>query len=102
MGASRVRPLGSVSAPMDEPADEPKSYVVAHVREALARDPRTNELHVDVTIAGRRVFLTGEVTTDERRAAVTDVVRELLPEYDVHNETSVPRLEQPGEPEELG
>ena len=102
MGGSRARPLGSVSPPVEEPAEEPKSYVVAHIREALARDARTNELHVDVTIAGRRVFLTGEVTTDERKAAVADVVRELLPEYEVHNETSVPRLEQPGEPEELG
>jgi hypothetical protein len=81
--------------------EEPKSYVVAHVREALARDPRTNELHVDVTVAGRRVFLTGEVASDERKQAVTTVVRELLPDYDVRNETSVPPLEEPGDAEEL-
>jgi osmotically-inducible protein OsmY len=61
-----------------------------------------NELHVDVTVAGRRVFLTGEVTTEERKRAVTDVVRDLLPDYEVHNETSVPRVDEPGAPEELG
>jgi hypothetical protein len=86
---------------VDRPDDEPKAYLVAHVREALARDPRTNELHVDVTLAGQRIFLTGEVASEEHRRAVTDVVRELLPAYDVHNETAVPRLESPAEPEEL-
>ena len=86
---------------MDGAEEEPKAYLVAHVREALARDARVNELHVDVTVAGKRVFLTGEVTTEDRRRAVTDVVRELLPEYEVHNETSVPRLDEPGDAEEL-
>jgi hypothetical protein len=84
-----------------EQEDEPKSYLVAHVREALARDPRVNELHVEVTVAGRRIFLTGEVGTEQRKRAVTEVVGELLPEYEVHNETSVPPVDEPGEPEEL-
>jgi osmotically-inducible protein OsmY len=82
--------------------EEPKAYLVAHVREALARDGRTNELHVDVTVAGRRIFLTGEVATGERRAAVADVVREVAPGYEVHNETDVPAVDAPAEPEELG
>jgi osmotically-inducible protein OsmY len=86
---------------MAEPEEEPKSYVVAHVREALARDKRANELNVDVTVTGKRVFLTGEVATDERRRAITEVVRELLPDYDVHNETSVAHVAEPAEPEEL-
>jgi hypothetical protein len=86
---------------MHEPEDEPKSYVVAHVREALARDGRVNELNVDVTVAGRGVFLTGEVATEERRRAITDVVRELIPEYEIHNETSVALVAEPGEPEHL-
>ena len=86
---------------MDPHDDEPKSYLVAHVREALARDGRVNELNVDVTVAGRRVFLTGEVSTEARKAAVADVVRDLLPDYEVHNETTVAAIAEPGEPEEL-
>ena len=86
---------------MNRSADEPKAYLVAHVREALARDPRTSELHVDVTLAGRRIFLTGEVASEEHRRAVSDVVRELVPGYEVHNETAVPPLEAPAEPEKL-
>ncbi len=81
--------------------DEPKHYVVAHVREALARDGRTNELHVDVAVSGRKVFLTGEVATPARREAVGDVVRELLPDYEVHNETSVQAVGEPEEAEPL-
>ena len=88
-------------AAVESHEDEPKSYLVAHVREALARDGRVNELNVDVTVAGRRVFLTGEVSTEQRKRAVTDVVRELLPEYEIRNETSVAPIGEPGEPEEL-
>ncbi len=86
---------------MERPEQEPKHYVIGHVREALARDPRANELNVDVAVTGRRVFLTGEVASNAHKRAVTDVVRELLPDYEVHNETTVPAGDEPGEPEEL-
>ncbi len=86
---------------MEQPTDEPKAYLVAHVREALARDARTSELHVDVTLAGQRIFLTGEVASEEHRRAVGEVVTELCPDYEVHNETAVPPLESPAEPEQL-
>ena len=86
---------------MAGPDHEPKAYLVAHVREALARDGRTNELHVDVTVAGNRIFLTGDVASEEHRRAVTDVVAELVSGYEIHNETSVPPLEPPSAPEHL-
>ncbi len=86
---------------METPDDEPKSYLVAHVREALARDPRANELNVDVTVAGRRVFLTGEVASAEHRRAVAEIVRELLPDYEVRNEAIVPPISEPDAPEEV-
>ena len=80
---------------------EPETYLVAHIREALARDPRTNELHVDVTISGGRLFLTGPVTTEAHRKAVGDVVAEVAPDYEVCNETSVAAVTQPHEAEDL-
>jgi osmotically-inducible protein OsmY len=82
-------------------SEQPERYLVAHVREALASHPRVAELNVDVAVAGRKVFLTGVVATLGHRAAVGDVVAELLPDYEVHNETTVPDLAAPGEPEEL-
>jgi hypothetical protein len=80
---------------------EPETYLVAHIREALARDPRTNELHVDVTVSGGRLFLTGPVTTDEHRKAVGEVVAEVAPDYEVCNETTVAAVREPHGAEDL-
>jgi hypothetical protein len=74
---------------------EPKHYVIGRVQEALARDGRVNELEIDVTLAGRRIFIEGEVATEQRRDAITDIVCELLPDYDVVNEVDVVPLSPP-------
>jgi hypothetical protein len=85
----------------EDAANEPKQYVIGRVREALSTDPRVNELDVAVTVSGRKVFLTGEVTTAERRDAVTIVVSEILPEHEIHNETTVRHYPERREPEAL-
>ena len=77
----------------------PKHYVVSRVREVLAADDRVNELNVNVTVAGRKVVLTGNVSSPERREAITVVVRELLPDHEVHNHTTCVRIEEPTEAE---
>ena len=64
-------------------------YLVQHVREALAHDPRVGELELGVDLRGSRLFVTGEVLTEERRAAVEQVVRELSPDLEVHNQVRV-------------
>ena len=69
--------------------DEPRQYLIERVSRALARDPRVNVLDVEVTVAGGRVFLTGSVPTQARKEAISHVVRELLPEYEICNETTV-------------
>lgn len=76
---------------MTEPVPE---YLVGRIQQALATDPRTGELELDVRVAGRRVFLTGTVVTAERRVAVEEVVREIARGYQVMNELSV--IEEPG------
>ena len=63
-------------------------YTEAHVAEALATDPRVSTLGIEVSIRDRDVFLSGDVGTTERKAAVSEVVSELLPGYTVHNDTS--------------
>jgi hypothetical protein len=82
-------------------ADEPKQYVIEHVQRALAQDPRVSALDVEVTLAGGRVFLTGEVPTQERKEAISAVVAEILPDHEICNETSVATLAPAGEPEQL-
>lgn len=81
-------------------ADQPE-YLIGHIQEALATDPRTGELELDVRIAGGRVFLTGGVATEERRKAVEDVVRDVVPDLDVANELSVTVETEPGPEEPL-
>lgn len=82
-------------------ADEPKQYLIGHIREALAEDERLNELDIDVVVAGGRIFLSGEVATGQRRNAITAVLAERFPGYDIANEVTVTRLAPAGEPEPL-
>ena len=69
--------------------NDPASYVGADIEDALAHDPRVAELGLRAEVAGEAVILTGSVATADRRDAVGDVVRELLPGWDVHNRVEV-------------
>jgi hypothetical protein len=70
-------------------SDVPDEYLIAHANEALATDPRTAELELDVSVDGREVVLTGTVATPERQAAVAEVVAKALPGREVRNLTAV-------------
>jgi len=82
-----------------EPSDEPVQYVVAHVRDVLANDDRVGALDLGIKIVGQAVFLTGWVTTSERLHAAEDVVREVLPDHDVHNQLHVLPRDPPADAE---
>jgi osmotically-inducible protein OsmY len=81
--------------------EQPPHYQVQKVREALAHDERVNELEIKVKIYGKKVFLTGVVTTQTRRDAIDDVIHGVLPGYDVHNETTVGSFTGPVQEEQL-
>jgi hypothetical protein len=53
-------------------------YLVQHIQDALASDPRARELGVDAQILGERVVLTGTVATPDLRSAVGEVVGEVV------------------------
>jgi osmotically-inducible protein OsmY len=80
---------------------EPDQYLIERVREALAEDPRVGELYVQVTVAAGKVFLSGTVATQERKAAMSDLVRELLPDHEVHNLATVSSLSEPVDAEQI-
>lgn len=75
-------------------------YLLARVQERLAQDQRTAELEVDVCFDDGAVVLSGTVATPERRAALVDVVADVLPGRPVHNRIEVgpppagPRVER--------
>lgn len=71
---------------------EPEDYAVQRLREALATDERVAEMGVQVRVVAGKVFLTGQVATAERHHAVGTVATEVLPDYEVHNETVVTAL----------
>lgn len=76
-------------------------YLVGKLQEALAVDERVNALDIRITIAHGRVHLTGEVSTEERQAAVQKIAQEMLPGFDVRNEITVTELGDAGKPEAL-
>jgi osmotically-inducible protein OsmY len=71
-------------------------YLVGRIQDALATDPRTGELELDVRIAGDRIFLAGAVATPERRDAVERVVRDVCPDFQVVNQLAVTQDQAPG------
>ncbi|MGK8488687.1 BON domain-containing protein [Nocardia asiatica] len=80
---------------------EQPQYLVARLRRALAEDPRTAELGVQVTIRGDVVVLGGEVSSDQRKQQMETVVREQLPHARIHNDVHVTRPAAPVETETL-
>ena len=80
-------------------ADESGVYVGARIQEELAR--RVGELGVEVTLTNAGVFLSGEVATPERREAVAEVVRELVPDGEVHNQIEVMEYPEPDGAEQM-
>jgi hypothetical protein len=76
-------------------------YEVQHLREALATDPRVGELELEVRAVAGKLFISGSVPTEERRRAIDEVAREVVPEATVCNETAVQRFAGPPGPERL-
>lgn len=76
-------------------------YGVAHLREALAEDPRTHELDIQIELHGRRVLLRGEVSMPERKEAIGQVAREKFPGWEIENQIQVLPCGEPTETEEF-
>jgi len=84
-----------------KPAPEEEAYLLQRIRDALAKDPRTNELELEVQVAGTRITISGMVATPERRDGVSAVATEVAPDHEIHNWTDVPALDAPTEAEQL-
>lgn len=82
-------------------SEEPPHYQVQRVREALAHDPRVGELELDVNIRAGKVLVAGTVPSKEVQQGITEVVEEVLPDLEVHNQTTVAHYGTPEEEERL-
>ncbi|WP_442790567.1 BON domain-containing protein [Nocardia sp. NBC_01329] len=83
-------------------AGRPPEYLAAELHRALTEDPRTAEQGVRVRIRGDVVVLDGEVGTAQRRRLLEDVVHEIAPDAQIHNDVHVAAMPGPGECEDLG
>ena len=54
-----------------------------------------------MTVRGDQVLLSGDVATEQRRAEVSEVVREIAPSMVIHNEVRVVDVAEPTRREEL-
>jgi osmotically-inducible protein OsmY len=81
-----------VNQPPKQPAEP---YLLAHLQEALATDPRTDELGIEALQSGHVVVLSGTVTTAQRRDAAAAVAREVLGDLVIRNDVSVAELTEP-------
>ena len=78
----------------------PAEYLVGHLEDAFVRDPRLCEQGLRVHVPERGVVLvTGTLTSAERKAAVREVVQELLPDAEVRDETSIADYPEDGSAE---
>jgi osmotically-inducible protein OsmY len=78
--------------------ETPDDYLTEDLRDRLIHDPRVYEQDLTIRLDQRRLTVGGNVTTAERQQAITEVARELLPGYEITNETTVvPSSEPEGE-----
>jgi osmotically-inducible protein OsmY len=82
-------------------SDDAPQYAATRLQQALAEDPRTTELGIKVTVRPGQVYLRGDVMTAERRDRLTEVVTELAPDLQVHNDVRVVEVDEPIERETL-
>jgi hypothetical protein len=71
------------------------------VRDVLASDPRTAGIELDVSVAGDAIVLRGTVTTELRRDAAHNVIRERFPGWEIHNELIAREFQGPTRAEHL-
>jgi stage III sporulation protein SpoIIIAA len=62
------------------------SYELRHVEQRLCEDDSTSELNVHLEEHGRRIFVRGQASSDERRERVLGVVRSMCPDREVVDE----------------
>jgi hypothetical protein len=76
-------------------------YLAGEIEQALASDPRTNELGVRADVRDQVVILRGEVAGEQRRLLIAEVAAAVAPGLDVRNEVSVCELRPPEQEETL-
>jgi osmotically-inducible protein OsmY len=78
---------------------ERPDYLPEHIREKLFHDPRVAEQDLKVDVKENRVLVGGNVSSLQLRHTITEVAQELLPGYEIVNETTVVPTTEPEDAE---
>jgi predicted nucleotidyltransferase len=70
-------------------------YLLAHVHEALAADPRCGAIDVELNVGGNRIAVKGEAQSRDHRQAIEDVVRECAKGFFIDNQVRVSEVSAP-------
>jgi hypothetical protein len=104
---TKARPIvQSASAPSRArpalvPPKRPDPYRIAHLRERLAEDARTNELDIQIEHHEGKILLRGEVHAAERRELAEQLAREAFSECQIENQIRVLSVRSPSEIEDV-
>lgn len=81
----------------------PPEYLIGHLEDALARDPRVTEQGLRVSVVGSppTIVVSGVVADLPCKEAVAKVVRELLPGVVVRDEMTVAESPEQGDAEHV-
>lgn len=80
---------------------EPHEYVVGHLHEAFASDPRVSDPYIQASLSGNKVFITGKVPTAARKESITVVAREIASGFEIHNQVTVLEPTDTAAPEDM-
>jgi hypothetical protein len=76
------------------------SYLVEHLRNVLAHDPRVGELDLHIELNDGSVVVTGHVPTRLRLEAISLVISEVVPGWPIVNAAAVTDARPPTEADE--
>jgi osmotically-inducible protein OsmY len=76
-------------------SDRRDEYLPEAIREKLIHDPRVAEQDLRVEVREHRVVLGGNVASPQLKQRITEVAQELLPDYEVVNETTIVSATEP-------
>jgi hypothetical protein len=86
---------------MDHSPPEQAEYLGGWLSERLAEEDDIHELGITVRVAGSSVFLSGVVSTEERRDLIGERATALLPDYRICNEVTIASSAAPDAQESL-
>lgn len=77
------------------PENKKEDYLLEHLVQSLAEDERTAQQDLKILLEGSRIVVRGECQTEERRAAVLDLIRRLAPHHEIQSQLQVMVVDRP-------